>query len=179
MERSAHVLLVGKGAESLARECGLEFRDAEYFITDMRRVQLQHAQAKTDRSGTVGAVARDATGRLAAATSTGGMSEAAPTRALHAQVRVRGTHAALARALCFVQPTSDLVASATRPSSARARSPTTRRVPYRARATASILFALRSLTRCRVAWRSRARRWSERRARHCVGALRKWAAKAG
>lgn len=88
MEKTSHVLLAGDGAERLAREHGLPFMPADYFITEQRRLQLQRLQrlekqfneagkgATADpRSiiGTVGAVALDKDGNLAAGTSTGGM----------------------------------------------------------------------------------------------------------
>ncbi len=98
MERSEHVLLVGAGAEAFAQACGLEQVAPDYFSTDARRAQLQRAlladvtlldhdapalsfgtrsaaPLDEDRKlGTVGAVALDAAGNLAAATSTGGMT---------------------------------------------------------------------------------------------------------
>lgn len=74
MERSPHLFLVAPGRELLAR-WGLESAEQDYFITEHRRHQLARVQASTyaPRHGTVGAVARDAEGRVAAATSTGGM----------------------------------------------------------------------------------------------------------
>ena len=100
MERSEHVLLVGPGAQAFAQACGLEMVDPAFFSTEARRAQLQLAlradrmlvdhdgaaltfrvpdglPAPLDESrklGTVGAVALDAYGNLAAATSTGGMT---------------------------------------------------------------------------------------------------------
>ena len=83
MEKTEHVLLAAEGANQFAREIGVEFADDEYFFTEHRwlqlqdaiaegRVMLDHAAAKP--VGTVGAVACDTNGRLAAATSTGGMT---------------------------------------------------------------------------------------------------------
>jgi L-asparaginase / beta-aspartyl-peptidase len=83
MEETEHVLLCGRGAEEFAREAGCAFAPPEYFFDELRYeqlltarreqvVQLDHAPAK--QFGTVGAVARDAAGHLAAATSTGGMT---------------------------------------------------------------------------------------------------------
>jgi L-asparaginase/beta-aspartyl-peptidase (threonine type) len=88
MEWSEHVLLAGKGAEALARECGAEIAAAEHFLTPRRRAQLADALARgragilppTRDCGTVGAVARDARGHLAAATSTGGIVAKLPGR---------------------------------------------------------------------------------------------------
>jgi beta-aspartyl-peptidase (threonine type) len=100
MERSDHVLLVGPGAEAFAEACGLEMVDPAFFSTEARRAQLAQAlqadrmmmdhdgasltfrtkelmPAPLDESrklGTVGAVALDMHGNLAAATSTGGMT---------------------------------------------------------------------------------------------------------
>jgi L-asparaginase / beta-aspartyl-peptidase len=69
--RDHHVLLVGTAARAFAAEHGVELCEDEWLITDGQREVL----ASGDRgwaAGTVGAVARDAEGRLAAATSTGG-----------------------------------------------------------------------------------------------------------
>src|SRR5262249_56460292 len=69
MEAGEHVLLVGAGALAFAREHGMEPAD---LVTDRQRERL--LQWKGERSGgTVGAVAIDASGGVAAATSTGGM----------------------------------------------------------------------------------------------------------
>lgn len=80
---SPHVMLCGDGAIDFARHLGLEFAPDDYFYTDLRWQQLQsvkgtdismldHGKAKP--IGTVGAVALDGNGNLAAATSTGGMT---------------------------------------------------------------------------------------------------------
>jgi beta-aspartyl-peptidase (threonine type) len=83
MERSPHVMLVGDGAEQFAREVGIELVDPQYFYTEERWQQLQEAleaekknrePGRVPSHGTVGAVALDTAGRLAAATSTGGMT---------------------------------------------------------------------------------------------------------
>ena len=91
MEKSPHVMMVGEGAETFAKQQdGIEFVPESYFYTDLRWQQLQRAleqeKAKQgaalgvqrgDREtyfGTVGAVALDQQGNLAAATSTGGMT---------------------------------------------------------------------------------------------------------
>jgi beta-aspartyl-peptidase (threonine type) len=77
MEKSQHVLLVGPGAEIFAREMKLEMEDPTYFFTQHRYEQWKELK-ETNRSelnlGTVGAVALDGSGNLAAATSTGGMT---------------------------------------------------------------------------------------------------------
>jgi L-asparaginase / beta-aspartyl-peptidase len=75
MERTEHVFIVGPGTEFLERY-GLEVVEPGYFITEPRRQQLDRVldgRAVAARHGTVGAVARDAGGLIAAATSTGGM----------------------------------------------------------------------------------------------------------
>jgi beta-aspartyl-peptidase (threonine type) len=87
MEKSEHVLLSGRGAEMFAREQGFHFEEDTYFFTEIRYQQLQEAIAEgrvlldhtpdekgEKKFGTVGAVALDAAGNLAAATSTGGMT---------------------------------------------------------------------------------------------------------
>ena len=93
MERSPHVLFMGAGAEALARELGLPEVTPDYFITEERFHQLKDAHRKgvialdhddmtgdTGAFGTVGAVARDRNGHLAAATSTGGLTNKHPGR---------------------------------------------------------------------------------------------------
>ncbi len=78
MDHSGHVMLVGVGAEEFALEQGLELVPNAYFVTERRRAELQRILAgqslpgREDLMGTVGAVALDEQGSLAAATSTGG-----------------------------------------------------------------------------------------------------------
>jgi len=83
MEKTEHVFLHGAGAEELAQKLKLEFEAPEYFfdtfrheqwmaIKDSNSTQLDHSKEK--KFGTVGAVALDMNGNLAAATSTGGMT---------------------------------------------------------------------------------------------------------
>lgn len=85
MEKTEHVLLGYPGADELAREYGLPLQPVEYFFTQKRfdqlqdaiaagKMQLDHAADPNWKKGTVGAVARDQHGHLAAATSTGGMT---------------------------------------------------------------------------------------------------------
>ncbi|WP_417689200.1 isoaspartyl peptidase/L-asparaginase family protein [Pseudidiomarina sp.] len=88
MEKSVHVMLSGAGAEQFAEEQGLELVDNSYFNTERRLEQLERAREKLGvadkqaylalddkyKMGTVGAVALDQHGNLAAATSTGGMT---------------------------------------------------------------------------------------------------------
>ena len=68
-----HVLLVGQPATDFAATAGLDFESETWFVTERERRALAGATAESAR-GTVGAVARDVKGRLAAATSTGGVS---------------------------------------------------------------------------------------------------------
>lgn len=80
MEASEHVMLSGEGARAFAKSQGLEFIDADWFITDFRWQQWQRMQtastlpADTPWYSTVGAIALDQMGDLAAGTSTGGMT---------------------------------------------------------------------------------------------------------
>ena len=83
MENTEHILLAGEGANQFAEQMGVKTEPDEYFFTEHRWLQLQEAMAdgrvELDHSvakpiGTVGAVACDAQARLAAATSTGGMT---------------------------------------------------------------------------------------------------------
>mgnify|MGYP000187412176 FL=1 len=101
MQNGQHVLMVAEGAERMAQEAGLATVEPSYFSTPARHAQLLAAQARQagvvldhdgaaalagraideDRKmGTVGAVALDAHGHLAAATSTGGMTNKLPGR---------------------------------------------------------------------------------------------------
>jgi beta-aspartyl-peptidase (threonine type) len=81
MEHSPHVLLAGKGADVFAAEHGVEQVGPEWFAIDERRAQLDAMKANPDgwfdvdmKYGTVGAVACDTAGHVAAATSTGGVT---------------------------------------------------------------------------------------------------------
>jgi beta-aspartyl-peptidase (threonine type) len=81
MEKSPHVFLAGQGANEFSREQGLEQVDPEWFATPERRRQLEEIKARKLggfdaelKYGTVGAVAVDTQGHVAAATSTGGMT---------------------------------------------------------------------------------------------------------
>jgi L-asparaginase / beta-aspartyl-peptidase len=73
LEESRHVLLVGPPATEFAATSGLAFESETWFVTERERQALANGTVESAR-GTVGAVARDAGGRLAAATSTGGVS---------------------------------------------------------------------------------------------------------
>jgi beta-aspartyl-peptidase (threonine type) len=81
MEKGPHVMLSGTGADQFAKEHGLEQVDNSWFGTPERRRQLDVMKARQANSydidlkfGTVGAVAMDVNGNVAAATSTGGMT---------------------------------------------------------------------------------------------------------
>lgn len=85
MEKSEHVFLAGDGAMQFAKELNYKLEDASYFYDEFRHkqwleikdtdsFQLDHATKKDSKFGTVGAVACDKDGNIAAATSTGGMT---------------------------------------------------------------------------------------------------------
>lgn len=116
MEKSSHVLLSGKGADEFARSIGLEIVDPSYFYTPERwkglqrvreRDSLQQQQKQVaslnsiddklsirkEKYGTVGAVALDQHGNLAAATSTGGMTNKKWGRIGDAPIIGAGTYA--------------------------------------------------------------------------------------
>lgn len=103
MERSPHVMMVGVGAEIFAREVGMEFVIPDYFRTEARWKQYLDAKAAAARPramlpvrnyfGTVGAVALDRNGHLAAGTSTGGMTLKRYGRVGDAPIIGAGTYA--------------------------------------------------------------------------------------
>jgi beta-aspartyl-peptidase (threonine type) len=100
MEKSRHVLLVGAGAEEFALEEGLALVPNTYFRTEERRAQLESERGGRSVSdlfpssqGTVGAVALDAAGDLAAATSTGGMTNKRQGRVGDSPIIGAGTYA--------------------------------------------------------------------------------------
>lgn len=113
MERSPHVMLIGDGALQFCRDAGLTFAAADYFFTEARWqalamtvAQERAGLADTDearRHGTVGAVARDRAGSLAAATSTGGMTGKLPGRVGDSPIVGAGTFAD--NATCAVSAT--------------------------------------------------------------------------
>lgn len=85
MEKSEHVFLAGEGAMTFAKELNYKLEDANYFYDEFRHkqwleikdtdsFQLDHSLKKDSKFGTVGAVACDQEGNIAAATSTGGMT---------------------------------------------------------------------------------------------------------
>ena len=73
MEETRHVMLAGDGADYFAKEQGLEIVNNDYFYTERRWKALQKAQ-DAEKHGTVGCVALDRNGNLAAGTSTGGLT---------------------------------------------------------------------------------------------------------
>jgi beta-aspartyl-peptidase (threonine type) len=133
MERSPHVMLIGEGADTFAASVGLEQVDPAYFFTERRWRGLETAlraqnlpiperpagapgpMAETDlpapplnerKFGTVGAVALDSQGRLAAGTSTGGMTAKRWGRVGDVPVIGAGTYASNAEG-CAVSATGD------------------------------------------------------------------------
>jgi beta-aspartyl-peptidase (threonine type) len=97
MERSEHVLLAGPGASSFARAVGIEPHDNALLVTARQRERWQSLRlvgaGDPGPKGTVGAVARDAHGHLAAATSTGGMVMKHPGRVGDTPIIGCGTYA--------------------------------------------------------------------------------------
>jgi beta-aspartyl-peptidase (threonine type) len=131
MEKSPHVMLAGKGAEQFAKTAGVELVDEKYFYTqtrlnDLQRVKAQQAATQPgepsarihenvglesddpareprNKFGTVGAVALDREGNLAAGTSTGGMTNKTWNRIGDAPIIGAGTYAS--NASCAVSAT--------------------------------------------------------------------------
>ncbi len=122
MEKSEHVMLAGEGAERFAQKQGFEFVPNEYFQTEFRRKQLETAKQReaaapkktssltspdhfdrVARYGTVGCVALDRQGNLAAGTSTGGMTNKKFGRVGDAPIIGAGTYAS--NATCAVSAT--------------------------------------------------------------------------
>ncbi|HEY1797235.1 MAG TPA: isoaspartyl peptidase/L-asparaginase [Stellaceae bacterium] len=99
MEKTPHVMLAGAGAMEFCRAQRLDFAPPGYFDTEARRRALaeflrgQGLDDQSRRHGTVGAVARDRGGNLAAATSTGGMTGKEPGRIGDSPIIGAGTFA--------------------------------------------------------------------------------------
>lgn len=112
MSQSQHVMMAGAGAEKFAKQVGLEIVDPSYFHTDRRYNQLKYIREKEEtqldhdsdqgsirnmypnqKFGTVGAVALDQYGNLAAGTSTGGMANKRYGRIGDAPIIGAGTYA--------------------------------------------------------------------------------------
>ena len=119
MEKSPHLFLAGEGAEAFARQNGVEILpDQKYFYTEERWQALQKIKANEkggaggkqfiitdeDRHGTVGAVALDKNGNLAAATSTGGTTNKLAGRVGDSPVIGAGTYA---NGICAISATGD------------------------------------------------------------------------
>lgn len=117
MDKSPHVMLGGQGAEKFAAENGIWLVDQKYFFTQERWDALQKVKAAEknrhammmitdqDRHGTVGAVALDQNGNLAAATSTGGTTNKRPGRVGDSPIIGSGTYAN--NATCAVSATGE------------------------------------------------------------------------
>jgi beta-aspartyl-peptidase (threonine type) len=111
MEKSPHVMLMGSGAEEFALEQGMTLVPNSYFRTDERVRQLERAlkaekgKAPIGASGTVGAVALDRFGNLAAATSTGGLTAKRAGRIGDSPIIGAGTYAD--NRTCAVSATGD------------------------------------------------------------------------
>ena len=106
MEKSEHVMMIGKGAETFAQKMGLDIVDPAYFYTEKRWNSLQKIlkedEQKTELSedekgnkkhGTVGCVALDSFGNIVAGTSTGGMTNKRYNRLGDAPIIGAGTYA--------------------------------------------------------------------------------------
>jgi isoaspartyl peptidase/L-asparaginase-like protein (Ntn-hydrolase superfamily) len=78
LDEGRHVMLVGESAGTFARDAGLDTAPEAWFRTEERRLAFEASD--NSRGGTVGAVARDAQGTVAAATSTGGSAGKHPAR---------------------------------------------------------------------------------------------------
>lgn len=108
MERTAHVMLAGAAADRHAGAAGLVLVSPRYFSTPERARALRRARAHSvtsaaDRHGTVGAVALDCSGNLAAATSTGGYTNKMAGRVGDSPIVGAGTYAD--NATCAVSTT--------------------------------------------------------------------------
>jgi len=109
MDTTGRVMFAGADADRMAKAAGLEVVSPDYFITPRRLDALREAMAgaslAADRFGTVGAVAMDRSGDLAAATSTGGMNAKPPGRIGDSPIIGAGTYAD--NASCAVSATGD------------------------------------------------------------------------
>lgn len=126
MEKSPHVMMIGEGAETFGKGYGIEFVPQDYFYTEKRWKQLQQAKEEeagkkgspdqkkkepaspdtTDRKhGTVGCVALDYSGNLAAGTSTGGTTNKRFGRVGDSPIIGAGTYAN--NQTCAVSATGD------------------------------------------------------------------------
>jgi beta-aspartyl-peptidase (threonine type) len=92
MEKSRHVMMVGSGAEEFAATVGIERVDPSYFRTEERWQDLQD-KLEQDKFGTVGIVALDQHGAIAAGTSTGGLTNKRYGRVGDSPIIGAGTYA--------------------------------------------------------------------------------------
>lgn len=119
MTRSPHVFLVGEGAMEFAKGQGVAFVEPEYFSTPERRRALEraklrrHAREQRQEQETVGAVALDVEGHLAAATSTGGLTNKLPGRVSDSAIIGAGTFASDASCAVSCTGQGDLFIRAT------------------------------------------------------------------
>src|SRR5260370_31562811 len=125
MEKSPHVLLVAEGAEEFALEQGMVLVPRDYFRTEARIRELEEARRQAEQvraavpgaSGTVGAVALDRAGHLAAATSTGGVTNKHRGRGGGSPLGGAGPHtddgagarSGAGEGGCFLRPVAGLV----------------------------------------------------------------------
>ena len=96
MEKTPHVLIIGEGAEEVAAKNGLELVDTSYFFTQSRwdsYLRVKKKMEEAEKHGTVGAVALDMHGNLAAGTSTGGMTYKMKGRVGDSPIIGAGTYA--------------------------------------------------------------------------------------
>ncbi|NOX86169.1 MAG: isoaspartyl peptidase/L-asparaginase [Chlorobi bacterium] len=96
MEHTPHVLIIGEGAEEVAAKNGVELVDTSYFFTQKRWDYFQKVKKEkeeVEKHGTVGAVALDMHGNLAAGTSTGGMTYKMKGRVGDSPIIGAGTYA--------------------------------------------------------------------------------------
>lgn len=114
LDDGRHVMFAGPNADAAAQRHGIALADPAYFVTELRatqqkkalasnRIVLDHDEPFGDAKGTVGAVARDGFGNLAAATSTGGMTNKIPGRVGDSPIIGAGTWAN--NATCAVSAT--------------------------------------------------------------------------
>ena len=113
MEKSLHVMMIGEGAEIFAKENGLTIVDPSYFRTEKswnnlqklleaeKNQSVQQFQNKDEKFGTVGAVALDRRGNIAAGTSTGGMTNKRFGRVGDSPIIGAGTYANKGRSFLY------------------------------------------------------------------------------
>ena len=102
MEKTEHVMLMGRGAEKFAKEIGIELVDPSYFYSEKNLKRVRKSK-EDEKLGTVGAAALDQSGNLAAATSTGGRTNKMTGRVGDSPILGAGTWAQ--NGLCAVSGT--------------------------------------------------------------------------